>query len=87
MPTYNYKCDRCDKIISIFQGINDKPLINCDTCNSKINRIITGGTGMIFKGSGFYKTDYTKQKKTNEGAGDSASKEINKNLEKNKWVK
>ena len=64
MPTYSYKCEGCDKIVSVFQGINDKPLINCDTCNSNISRIITGGTGMIFKGSGFYQTDYNKQKKT-----------------------
>ena len=74
MPTYNYKCNRCDKIVSIFQGINDKPFINCDTCNGKIDRIITGGTGMIFKGSGFYKTDYTKRKKTTEDTENSVSK-------------
>tara|TARA_B100001123_G_scaffold413718_1_gene512354 strand:+ start:205 stop:429 length:225 start_codon:yes stop_codon:yes gene_type:complete len=59
MPTYNYKCEICDNIYSIFQGINDKPLINCSMCSGKIYRIITGGTGMIFKGSGFYKTDYS----------------------------
>ena len=71
MPTYNYKCENCDNIISVFQGINDKPLINCATCNGKINRIITGGTGMIFKGNGFYHTDYNKQKKTFDSSDNS----------------
>ncbi len=60
MPTYNYKCEVCNKVSSIFQGINDKPIINCEICSGKINRVITGGTGMIFKGNGFYKTDYSK---------------------------
>ncbi len=75
MPTYSYKCERCNKIVSVFQGINDKPLINCDTCNSDISRIITGGTGMIFKGSGFYQTDYNKQKKTIDDQNNISDKE------------
>tara|TARA_Y100001970_G_scaffold78510_1_gene99977 strand:+ start:203 stop:433 length:231 start_codon:yes stop_codon:yes gene_type:complete len=75
MPTYSYKCERCNKIVSVFQGINDKPLINCDTCNSNISRIITGGTGMIFKGSGFYQTDYNKQKKTIDDQNNISDKE------------
>ena len=83
MPTYSYKCERCNKIVSVFQGINDKPLINCDTCNSDISRIITGGTGMIFKGSGFYQTDYVNSNKKNKKQ---ASKRDQKqgNIEDNK---
>ena len=61
MPTYNYKCDNCGIKFSIFQSINDKTFSNCKKCNTmgSIDRIITGGTGMIFKGDGFYVTDYT----------------------------
>ena len=77
MPTYNYKCEVCNKVISIFQGINDKPIINCEICSGKINRVITGGTGMIFKGNGFYKTDYSKVNDKSK-----PNKENKKNLEK-----
>jgi len=60
MPTYNYKCDSCELEFSIFQGINDGNIKRCVKCDSeKIERLITGGTGMIFKGDGFYLTDYT----------------------------
>ena len=63
MPTYNYKCSHCDVEFSVFQSINDKRLTDCDKCDKSdsINRVITGGTGMIFKGNGFYLTDYAKK--------------------------
>ena len=61
MPTYNYKCNHCGIEFSVFQSINDKSYTDCKEYNTKdsINRLITGGTGMIFKGDGFYLTDYT----------------------------
>tara|TARA_Y100001970_G_C14086918_1_gene777840 strand:- start:810 stop:1049 length:240 start_codon:yes stop_codon:yes gene_type:complete len=64
MPTYNYKCDKCEIEFSIFQSINDDRLNRCKQCGAynSIYRIITGGTGMIFKGDGFYITDYSKNK-------------------------
>ena len=64
MPTYNYRCNQCKIEFSIFKGINDTKIDNCPDCssNSKIERIITGGTGMIFKGDGFYINDYVKNK-------------------------
>tara|TARA_B100000131_G_C18099821_1_gene605542 strand:+ start:762 stop:980 length:219 start_codon:yes stop_codon:yes gene_type:complete len=59
MPTYNYICLACDKKFSIFQSMNDKSISNCKYCKSKrIEKIITGGSGLIFRGSGFYLTDY-----------------------------
>ncbi len=60
MPTYNYKCDSCGDTMSIRQSIKDDPLENCENCNGNIRRIISGSTGLIFKGSGFYLTDYGK---------------------------
>jgi putative FmdB family regulatory protein len=65
MPTYNYKCSKCGTVFDFFQSINDDKLTDCLKCKSKnsIDRLITGGTGMIFKGDGFYITDYKKNKK------------------------
>ena len=64
MPTYNYICLACDKKFSIFQSMDDKPISNCKYCNNrKVEKIISGGSGLIFKGSGFYLTDYKDNKK------------------------
>jgi len=66
MPTYNYICLVCDKKFFIFQNMNDKPISNCEYCkDGKVEKVITGGSGLIFKGSGFYITDY-KNKKDNK---------------------
>ena len=63
MPTYNYICLACDKKFVIFQNMNDKPIFDCQFCkNGKVERIISAGSGLIFKGSGFYLTDYKKNK-------------------------
>ncbi len=60
MPTYEYECDNCNKTFEVFQKITDEPLKKCPKCNKKISRLIGGGSGVIFKGSGFYATDYRK---------------------------
>lgn len=58
MPTYNYKCEDCGHLSSVIQSIKDEPLTRCAKCGGKIYRIISGGSGLIFKGSGFYVNDY-----------------------------
>jgi len=58
MPTYEYACDNCGHRFEEFQGINDAPIEICPVCNAKVHRVINGGAGLIFKGSGFYITDY-----------------------------
>jgi len=58
MPTYEYECLHCKYIFEEFQRITDKPLEKCPKCGGKLRRLITGGAGFIFKGSGFYVTDY-----------------------------
>lgn len=60
MPTYEYECANCKKTFEIFQKITDKALEKCPKCHKKISRLIGGGSGIIFKGSGFYATDYRK---------------------------
>ena len=57
MPTYEYKCPKCGKF-DVFQKISDGALESCPRCGEKVQRVISGGTGVIFKGSGFYTTDY-----------------------------
>ena len=60
MPTYEYKCQNCGYTFEKFQGIKDDPLKKCPKCNSKVQRLIGSGAGIIFKGSVFYATDYAK---------------------------
>jgi putative FmdB family regulatory protein len=58
MPTYEYKCSVCGHIFEVFQSMKDEPLKVCPKCSGKIQRLIGTGAGLIFKGSGFYATDY-----------------------------
>ena len=57
MPTYEYECKSCGHNFDAFQNIKDEPLKTCPECGKEIRRIINGGTGVIFKGGGFYVTD------------------------------
>ncbi len=59
MPTYEYKCQACDHQFEQLQPITAKPLRKCPSCGKlKLVRLIGSGAGIIFKGSGFYQTDY-----------------------------
>jgi len=62
MPTYEYECKKCGISFEAFQKITDDNLENCpeEKCDGKLRRIISGGTGVIFKGPGFYCNDYPK---------------------------
>lgn len=60
MPTYEYKCTKCNHKFEEFQSIKANPLEKCPKCGGKVKRLIGGGSGIIFKGSGFYATDYRK---------------------------
>ena len=74
MPTYNYYCSDCDSHFSYFQKMSESPISSCDNCGGKVKRLITGGTGLIFKGSGFYLTDYKNGKKSTENNSQSTQK-------------
>lgn len=59
MPTYEYQCDACQKRFEKFQPMSAAPIKKCPSCGkSKVRRLIGAGAGLIFKGSGFYITDY-----------------------------
>ena len=59
MPTYEYECDACGHAFEQFQSITAAPIKKCPICKkSRVRRLIGRGAGIIFKGSGFYQTDY-----------------------------
>lgn len=58
MPTYEYRCRTCGYEFEEFQSITDKPLTECPKCGGFVERLISGGGGLLFHGSGFYITDY-----------------------------
>ncbi len=58
MPTYEYKCDKCNNEFEEFQSIKSEPVANCPECKSECKRVFSLGGGIIFKGSGFYVNDY-----------------------------
>lgn len=61
MPTYEYLCDECGFKFEVFQSIAAEPVHICPRCGGQVHRLISGGGGIIFKGSGFYETDYKKR--------------------------
>lgn len=70
MPTYEYKCSACDHVFERFQKISDRPVRTCPECGKRrVRRLISSGGGVVFKGPGFYATDYRKD----SGAKDSSS--------------
>ncbi len=58
MPTYEYECTLCDHRFEQFQSMTAAPLKECPACKGQVRRLIGRGAGIIFKGSGFYQTDY-----------------------------
>jgi putative FmdB family regulatory protein len=58
LPTYEYECRSCGHRFEAFQSITDRPLRKCPECGKGVKRLIGAGAGIIFRGSGFYETDY-----------------------------
>ena len=58
MPTYEYKCDNCGYHFKQIQSMTDDSIKLCPVCNGSVKRLVSGGIGIIFKGSGFHSTDY-----------------------------
>jgi putative FmdB family regulatory protein len=86
MPTYEYECAKCGKTFEVFQSMKDEPLKTCPNkkCKGKVKRLLGTGAGLIFKGSGFYITDYRsegykqaakKDSSSSSSGGDSAKSE------------
>jgi putative FmdB family regulatory protein len=60
VPTYDYKCTKCGHTFSAEQSMLDKPLARCKKCRGKLEKMLPRSINLIFKGSGFYVTDYKK---------------------------
>jgi len=74
MPTYQYECVACNHAFEHFQSMNDKPLKKCPSCGkARLKRLIGTGAGIIFKGSGFYQTDYRSSNYNKSAKADSSA--------------
>lgn len=84
MPTYSYECDACEHKYDKFQMMSDDPIKMCPSCGEeKARRLIGAGAGLIFKGSGFYITDYVKKSGEDKSKnGDSKTDDSKKKTEK-----
>jgi putative FmdB family regulatory protein len=73
MPTYQYRCKQCGHELEEYQQITEDPLVHCPRCHTdNLVRVVGAGAGLIFKGSGFYLTDY---KKDQTRKGETSKKE------------
>jgi putative FmdB family regulatory protein len=76
MPTYDYKCDACGHQWELFHSMSAKPKRKCPDCGKlKAKRMISAGAGVIFKGGGFYQTDYRSDSYKKDAAADKKSQE------------
>ncbi|MFC7337134.1 FmdB family zinc ribbon protein [Haloferula chungangensis] len=75
MPNYDYKCQTCGHVFEVFQSMNDPKLEDCpqEGCEGKVKRLLGTGAGLIFKGGGFYETDYRSQSYKDGAKKDSES--------------
>jgi len=86
MPTYHYRCKSCRHEFEELEKMSDPPLVVCPECHKhSLSRLIGGGTGLVFKGSGFYITDYKEKKPSGASSAGtkSESKKDHKPEEKN----
>jgi putative FmdB family regulatory protein len=85
MPTYDYQCKECGYTFEEFQSMSSELLVACPSCGKPaLKRLMAGGAGMIFKGSGFYHTDYKTAKPASK---ESESKPASKSSESSKTEK
>ena len=72
MPTYEYECTKCGHVCDVFHSMTAKRRVKCPECGGRTKKLIGAGAGIIFKGSGFYETDYRRKSGSN-GGGKSGS--------------
>ena len=74
MPTYDYECDACQHKFELYQGINDEVKKKCPECKkNKLRRLLGTGAAIVFKGSGFYQTDYRSESYRKSQAAEKSS--------------
>jgi len=72
MPTYDYECTECGDEFSVEQSMTDRPLRKCRKCGGKLRKLLPRSLNLIFKGSGFYVTDYARGRAEKGPSGESA---------------
>lgn len=75
MPTYEYECPKCGTQFELFQKISARPVAKCPKCGAQAKRLLSGGAGLVFKGSGFYLTDYGRAGQKPRSESDSSPSE------------
>jgi len=73
MPTYDYKCTSCGTVTEKFHAISETPQVACDQCGAEMSKQIGMGAGIVYKGSGFYTTDYKNSGSSSSSAAPAAS--------------
>lgn len=81
VPTYSYECVKCNHLFDVFHTMSAKPRVKCKHCRSRCRKLLGSGSGIIFKGSGFYETDFkdkkgtssAKEKKADSKKGDASA--------------
>lgn len=85
MPTYEYRCQECEETCEFLQSFSDPPKRKCPSCGRhRLKKMISGGAGLIFKGSGFYITDYRKADYEKDAKADKDSGKADKDSGKSK---
>jgi putative FmdB family regulatory protein len=74
MPTYEYRCKNCNNLFEVFQSMSSEPVNECPKCGGSVKRLIGAGSGPIFKGTGFYQTDYKNAGKSDSSGEDKVKK-------------
>lgn len=87
MPTYEYECRKCGHTFERFQRISEEPVKRCPKCRSAVRRVLGSGAGLIFKGSGFYITDYRSDGYKKSAQADSTSSSTAKSTTESKAKK
>lgn len=78
MPNYDYQCLKCGHQFELFQSMSEPAVKICPKCHGKVRRLVSGGSGVIFKGSGFYATDYQKGNHSKKSVKETEKPEVSK---------
>ena len=89
MPTYDYRCESCGTTVEVFHRIDESAPVTCESCGAEggMRKLISAGSGLIFRGSGFYITDYKNKKPAGQEKDKSQAKESEGKAPKSKKEK